>query len=107
MSIRTGSGTTSSWITPGDGELWGYPTALGTYSVTVTLTDEDDATATTTFELRVKPLYADDVPAERHDRRRRIRRRLRVLGGTGPYTAAQVGGQMAGRRDAERGRTLW
>ena len=91
MSIRTGSGATSSWITPGDGELWGYPTAMGTYSVTVTLTASGGATATSIFPLRVVPLYKTTflpngtiaVPYSQV---------LRVLGGTGTYTAAQIGG---------------
>src|SRR6185436_19396745 len=53
MSMRTGSGVTSNATTPGDAELWGTPTALGVFNVTVTVTDAVGATASNTFPLRV------------------------------------------------------
>src|SRR5205085_10907661 len=39
MAIRTGSGVTSSWVSPGDAEIFGSPATAGDYNVTITLTD--------------------------------------------------------------------
>ena len=39
MSIRAGDGVTGNGITPGDVELWGTPSATGTSSVELTVTD--------------------------------------------------------------------
>jgi hypothetical protein len=96
MSMRTGSGVTSSNTTPGDAELWGTPTATGLFDVTVTVTDAAGATASNTFPLRVSPLLqtnslglgtpgAIDNP---------FSRTVRVIGGTLPYTVAQTAGLM-------------
>ena len=67
MSIRSGSGTTLSWVTPGDAELWGTPTATGTYNVELTVTDALAATATETFPMSVSPLLQTTFLPERHD----------------------------------------
>ena len=67
MFLRSGSGITSSFVTPGDAQLWGVPTAIGSYNVQVP--------ATLTPLGRPRPIRshqrvaadADDLPAKRHD----------------------------------------
>ena len=92
MAIRfDGDGVPSSWIAPGDAEIWGTPTATGDYIVQVTVTDANGATATNSFPLHVSTLEATsflpngtlDVPYSHT---------LRVIGGTGSYTVVRVGG---------------
>jgi large repetitive protein len=92
MSMRFGTNT-SSYLSPGDAELIGAPTALGTYAVMVTVTDFAGASASNTFPLRVSELLVRDsfqsgtvgVP---------LSAMLRVIGGTQPYTIAQIGGDL-------------
>jgi hypothetical protein len=55
-SIYSGDGIVTSWIAPYNAEVRGAPTALGTYHVEVTVTDADGATATTTFDIDVRPM---------------------------------------------------
>jgi hypothetical protein len=59
LSYRTGSGTMTSWITPTDVELWGAPTATGSYNVKATVTDANGNTATGTYVLQVSSLFVD------------------------------------------------
>ena len=96
MSIRFGNGTTSSYIYPGDFELWGSPTALGHYNVQLTVTDSTGATATSIFPLKVSSLivdYFDNLPngtigvSYSH--------KLRIVGGNNSYSVSQVGGLLA------------
>ena len=54
------AGATNTWMTPGDGEIVGVPAELGTFAVTVTVTDADGVKATNTFPLRMSPLMARD-----------------------------------------------
>lgn len=56
MSIRSGSGVTSSYIAPGDVELWGAPAALGTYNLRLAVTDATGAAATNILPLNVSSL---------------------------------------------------
>jgi hypothetical protein len=57
MSVRFGDGVTQWWITPGDAELSGTPTQMGTFDVDLTVTDAEGATATNRYQLSVRPLY--------------------------------------------------
>src|SRR6185295_17032910 len=93
MTVHFGSSNTLWWIAPNDAELWGRPTATGTYNVQLTVTDANGKSATNTFPLKVSALlqtntllngalgapYASTV---------------RVIGGTGPYTVARTGGSL-------------
>src|SRR5207247_270299 len=56
MAVRFGSGTTVPWISAGDVEVWGRPTAAGTYNVQLTVTDANITTATNIFPLKVSTL---------------------------------------------------
>jgi uncharacterized protein (TIGR03437 family) len=96
MSIRFGSGNTSSYIVPGDFELWGSATALGSYNVQLTVTDSTGATTTSILPLRVSSLiadYSDNLPngtigvSYSH--------KLRVVGGNNSYSVSQMGGLLA------------
>jgi probable HAF family extracellular repeat protein len=89
MDFRTGSGTTLNWVNPGDLELWGTPTALGAYNVSVTATDTNGLSVTQVFPFKVSALALDTglsggtvgVPYSST---------FRIVGGTPSYTAAQV-----------------
>lgn len=91
MSIRAGSGVTSQYITPGDAEIWGVPTAFGTYNVQVTVTDGLGASSTNIFPLHISPMWMTDsfangtidVPYSS---------KLRVVGGSSPYSTVMVSG---------------
>jgi uncharacterized protein (TIGR03437 family) len=94
VSIRSGSGNTSSYISPGDFELWGSPTALGGFNVQLTVTDSTGAATTSILPLRVSSLiYSDSLPngtigvSYSH--------KLRVLGGNNSYSVSQGGGLLA------------
>jgi hypothetical protein len=57
MSIRRGTTTGANPYYPAaDGEIWGTPSQIGTYNVTITVTDAEGATATNTFPLKVSEL---------------------------------------------------
>jgi uncharacterized protein (TIGR03437 family) len=95
MSIRFGEAT-PSYINPGDFELWGSPTALGSYNVRLTVTDSTGATTTGILPLRVSSLiadYSDNLPngtigvSYSH--------KLRVVGGNNSYSVSQSGGLLA------------
>ena len=102
MSIRTGDGVTSSWITPGDVELWGSPDATGTFSVQLTVTDATGATATNTFPLKVSPLVQTAF-LPNGTVGTAYSQTLRVIGGTGPYTARADRRAARGRAHRQRG----
>jgi hypothetical protein len=57
MSLKSGDGMTQWYVTPGDAEIVGVPTQLGTFNVQVTVTDAEGAQATNTFPLFVRALY--------------------------------------------------
>ena len=56
MSMRFGADRTLSSVMPGEAELWGTPTAAGTYNVQLRVTDADGATASNSFPISVSPL---------------------------------------------------
>jgi hypothetical protein len=93
LSIRWGSGNTVSWVTPGNVEITGSPTALGNYNVTLTVTDANGKTASNTFPLRITELldYSNYgggtifIPYSG---------KLRIIGGAQPHTAATIGGRL-------------
>ena len=69
------------FVTPGDVQLWGTPTAMGDYSVYVTVTDADGATATNTFPLRVVPLVQTAFLSNGTHRRRLLAERCACSAG--------------------------
>ena len=91
MFLRSGSGITSSFVTPGDAQLWGVPTAIGSYNVQVTVTDSLGATATNTFPMNVSPLMQTTF-LQNGTIDTSYSQTLRVLGGTGPSTACTPAG---------------
>ena len=95
MSIRSGTGTVGSNIQAGSAELWGVPGVIGDYIVQVTATDSLGATATQSYPLHVSNMvvnYEDQMPYGTVGTP--YSKKLRVLGGTGPYTVAQVSGAL-------------
>ena len=95
MSIRFGSGTTSSFVTPGDAQLWGTPTATGHLQRAADGDRLAGATATNTFPMNVSPLLQTTF-LQSGTIDTAYSQTLRVLGGTGPYSAR------ADRRAARR-----
>jgi hypothetical protein len=91
MDIRYGEGATTSWVTGGDGEVWGVATSLGDYEAFITVTDDDGRTATNRVVIHVSPLWiAQYFPGASYDVP--YSQALRVIGGEPFYTAAEVGG---------------
>jgi hypothetical protein len=81
LSIRSGSGQTSPFISPGDGEIWGIVGTAGTYPITVTVTDATGASATQTFTLHVSELVqTDSLLGAMYGDPYNVR--MRVIGGT-------------------------
>jgi hypothetical protein len=93
MSFRTGSGTTTTGIYPGDLEIWGTPTTAGSTNVTVTVTDANNASATQTFPLVASNLYVQGVDRLPLGTRGTFySKTLRVIGGVGPYSVQEISG---------------
>src|SRR4029077_4052796 len=90
MSVRTGSGTTTSWIAPENLEVWGAPSAIGTFPVQLSVHDPDGRSATNTFDLRVSPLALTEY-LQGGTVGTAYSTYLRVIGGRLPYSAAIVG----------------
>jgi hypothetical protein len=93
MSIRSGSGTTTSYITPGDAQLWGTPTTIGSFNVQLSVTDALSVTVIQTFPMKVSPLLQTTF-LQNGMIDTAYSQTLRVLGGTGPYTVVQTAGQL-------------
>jgi hypothetical protein len=74
-------------------QLWGTPTALGTSNVFLRVTDADGVTAANTFPLKVVPLMQTAFLSS-GTIGVAYSQTLRVLGGTGPYSAAVTTGQL-------------
>jgi uncharacterized protein (TIGR03437 family) len=89
MSFRSGSGITASYVTAGELEMWGTPTALGTYNVNVTATDANGLSVTQVFALKVGAMNMDTflpngtvgVP---------YAKAFHIVGGVPPYTVAEI-----------------
>jgi hypothetical protein len=95
MSIRSGSNLTQPNINPGDGEIFGTPSILGTYNVLATVTDVNGLSATQSFPLKVGQLFlysADNLP--NGTRGTAYSKTFRIVGGTGPYSTQKTGGQL-------------
>jgi len=91
MSVRSGSGVTTPYISPGDVELWGTPAALGTYNVRLTVTDGTAASTTNIYPLNVSSLAVNDyMPNGTIGSPYSFQ--LRVIGGSNSYSVTQTGG---------------
>jgi hypothetical protein len=97
MKSRFGSGTTLSYVSPGDLELWGTPTALGPYNVNVQVTDANGLSTTQVFPLKVSALFIDSCLATagcpgmpNGTVGTAYSSAFRVVGGVPPYTAAEA-----------------
>ncbi len=90
MSIHTGAGVTSQYVSPGDAEIWGIPQTAGTYNVQFTVTDAAGATTTQTFPLNVSAIDSDYPPSGTINTP--YSTIIRALGGKGPYTATLLPG---------------
>jgi large repetitive protein len=76
-------------LTPDDAEIWGTPTALGTFNAQVTVRDANGATASLAFPFSVSALGVDgndNLPNGAVGAA--YSKTLRVLGGKGPYTVS-------------------
>jgi uncharacterized protein (TIGR03437 family) len=97
MKSRSGSGTTLAYVSPGDLELWGTPTALGPYNVNVQVTDTNGLSTTQIFPLNVSALLIDSClttagcPGMPNGTvGTAYSSAFRVVGGVPPYTAAEA-----------------
>jgi hypothetical protein len=89
MSVRSGSGNTSTYIGPGWAEVWGIPQTAGTYSVLLTAIDVNGAKSSISFLFNVSVLdHTPGLPSGTINTP--YNNTLRVIGGTPPYTVTQV-----------------
>jgi hypothetical protein len=95
MSFRSGSGDTLAFVSPGDLEVWGAPTALGSYNVAVQATDANGLNTTQIFPLKVSALVVDSClttqgcPGMPNGTvATAYSSPFRIVGGVPPYTAA-------------------
>jgi hypothetical protein len=92
LSIRFGNAASSN-LAPGAGEIWGVPTAAGTFNVTLTVTDAIGGSATLSFTMHVSALdHSPSFPGGTIDTA--ITSSLRVLGGIAPYSVATAAGSL-------------
>jgi len=91
MSIRTYDASSRTDMTPGEADLWGTPTQAGTFNIQITVTDTSQVGVSSTVSLPfvVSTLGIDgaDFPPN-GTRGAAYSTKLRVLGGTAPYSAA-------------------
>ena len=106
MKFRTGSGVTSSFISPGAVEIYGRPNAAGAFNLVVTLTDANSATTSLTVPLNVSLLdQVNSLPIGVINQN--YSGLYRVVGGAGTtYTAAQVAGTLTAAGTALSGLTM-
>ena len=91
VSARLSDASARTDLTPGDVEIWGTPTAAGSYSVQYTVTDADGVSATTSYPFLVSVLVVDGgdyLPNGTVGVA--YGKTLRVLGGTAPYSVTQA-----------------
>ena len=97
MAIRFGSGVASSYINPGDAEIYGRPSQLGDFNVTVSVTDAMGASSTNTFPLHVSEIfehYNDRIPNGFFTFGVPGSFKLRAIGGTGSYSFTSLYNQL-------------
>ena len=87
MDFRSGSGVTRWDYTPGDLEIWGTPTSVGLYQLTVTVTDANGLSTTEVFPLNVSALL-EDTSLPNGTVGVAYSAAPRIVGGVLPYTAA-------------------
>ncbi len=106
MKFRTGSGVTSSFISPGTVEIYGRPNAAGVFNLVLTLTDFNGATTSLTVPLNVSLLdQLNFLPNGVINQS--YAGPYRVVGGAGTtYTATQVAGTLTAAGTALSGLTL-
>ncbi|PYR68953.1 MAG: hypothetical protein DMF88_07630 [Acidobacteria bacterium] len=103
LSIRPATGSQNEWVatavdwsanpTAGELEIWGVPMATGTFTMEVTVTDANGAATTQIYPLKVAALIQQvGLPDATLDEP--YARKLRVLGGTLPYTAVLSSGEL-------------
>ncbi len=97
MTFRTGAGNTSTYVTPGDVEIWGAPLATGNFTFTLTATDANAVTVSTPVTLRVSPLAlttGTQLSGAALNTALASPIQIRIIGGTPPYNAVQTFGTM-------------
>jgi len=78
---------------PGDFQLWGSPTVLGSYNVQLTVTDSNAASTTSIFPLKVSSLFLSYTSDSLNGAIGvSYSRTLSVIGGSNSYSVSQVGG---------------
>ena len=91
LSLRTGSGVTSDYISPGWAEIWGVPTLAGNYNVTVTVTDANKDQSSLTFPFHVSQMMLAPSPnLPNGTLGTPYSSTFQIIGGTPPYSSVQV-----------------
>jgi hypothetical protein len=89
LSLRFGDGLTSTYVAPGDAEIWGTAQAVGTFMVSLTVTDANGKTASNTFPLVVSELYQEQfLPGASYGVP--FSSTIRMLGGRQPYSGTII-----------------
>ncbi len=95
MGIRQGSGgdngNMGTYVVPTAAELWGTPTQTGTFNIVATATDAHGASTSQILPLTISPLIVDTY-LNSGTYNVSYNSTVRVLGGTGTYTAQVVPG---------------
>jgi hypothetical protein len=96
MSLRSGSGLTSSNIYPGDAEIWGVASTASAGTFNATVQDFTGATTSLTipFNVRVLDVSQGSFLPNGTLNQPGYSANLRVLGGVSPYGVNQVAGQL-------------
>jgi hypothetical protein len=93
LSLRFGDARTSPWYWPGDLEIEGVATQMGTFPVQLTVTDADGVQAMQTFPLTIRPLYlASFMPNGLYGVP--YNHTFYPIGGVLPYSVVQEGGRL-------------
>ncbi len=97
MNFRSSAtGPTSTYVFPGDLEIWGAAAAAGSYPIKLTVTDANGLTASQTYNLNVSPLVMDGADfLPNGTLNAAYSKVLRVLGGSNTgYTASISNGAL-------------
>ncbi|HUB79804.1 MAG TPA: putative Ig domain-containing protein [Bryobacteraceae bacterium] len=99
MDYRFGGGKTLGFVNAGDLELWGAPSEIGVFDVTVTAIDANGVTVTQIFQIFVDNMLFDPCmneagcsPLTDATLGRTYATSIRVVGGVPPYTAFSASG---------------